>query len=373
MSGPLAGAKVLDLSTTFSGPYCTLQLADLGAEVIKIEAPGGDITRSLGVSRESGMGSVFVACNRGKSTRVLNLKEESGRVAVDELIGEVDALVHNMRPSAAARLGISPERVRELNPRIVHLAITGYGSTGPYGGRPAYDDTIQAMSGLAWLQGLHSEPTYVATAIADKVVGLTAAMAVVAALFSAARSGIGQAVEVPMFETMAAFNLMEQWGGRAFIPAEGDTGYARMRSPYRRPYRTADGYISVVVYHEGHWRRFLGAVGKGHLLELDEYRTVEARNRNIDALYALLAEELTSRSTAAWLELFEQIDVPVSRVQTLDELFDDEHLRAVDFFREFGQGADRYLGARPAVRFSDTPVDGPDRTLRPPDRLDPGL
>lgn len=368
MSGPLAGVKVLDFSTTFSGPYCTRQLVDLGADVVKLEAPGGDITRGLGMSREPGMGSVFIAANRGKPSIVLDLKDNSTRDTLDTLIKQADAIVHNMRPSAAEKLGIAAEPALQLNPRLIHLSITGYGTDGPYGERPAYDDTIQAMSGLAWLQGLHGEPTYVATAVADKVVGLTAAMALIAGLYTAGRTGVGQAVEVPMFETMAGFNLMEQWGGRAFIPALGDTGYARMRSEHRRPYRTSDGVIAVVVYHEGHWRRFLGLIGQSHLLEREEFRTTEARNHNIDALYGLLATELASRTTDEWLSLLEQLDIPVARVKSLDDLFDDEHLQAVDFFQECGEGANRYLAARHAVRFSATPAVEP-RGMRMPDRL----
>ncbi|MGE2716449.1 CaiB/BaiF CoA transferase family protein [Mycolicibacterium litorale] len=372
MPGPLAGVKVLDFSTTFSGPFCTLQLADLGADVVKIEAPGGDITRGLGTSREPGMGSVFLACNRGKSSLELDLRDESSWEVLDSLIVNADALVHNMRLPAAEKLGIAPQRALDINPRLVHLAITGYDTSGPYGHRPAYDDTVQAMSGLAWLQGLTaSEPTYVASAVVDKVTGLSAAMALIAALYAAERTGVGQSVEVPMFETMVGFNLTEQWGGRAFVPALGDTGYARLRTEYRRPYRTSDGVISVLVYHEGHWRRFLEAIGKGHLLELDEFRTTTARNDNIDALYRLLARELQTRTTADWLELFERIDVPVARVKSLDELFDDDHLKAVEFFHEVGDDTDRYLVARPAFRFSGTPVADP-HDVRLPDRLGAG-
>ncbi|OBB57196.1 hypothetical protein A5757_21515 [Mycobacterium sp. 852013-51886_SCH5428379] len=370
MPGPLAGVRVLDFSTTFSGPYCTLQLADLGADVVKIEAPGGDITRNLGTSREPGMASVFLACNRGKSSLVLDLKNASDRDRLDALLQNADALVHNMRLPAAEKLGIGPERALDVNPRLVHVAITGYDTTGPYGRRPAYDDTVQAMSGLAWLQGLSGgEPTYVASAVVDKITGMSAAMALIAALYSAQRSGVGQAVEVPMFETMVGFNLTEQWGGRAFVPALGDTGYARLRSEYRRPYRTSDGVISVLVYHEGHWRRFLGAIGRADLLDRDEFRTAAARNDNIDALYRLLAEELTTRTTADWLELFDRIDVPVARVKTLDELFDDEQLKAVDFFHEVGDENGRYLTARPAFRFSATPVADPG-DMRMPSRID---
>lgn len=370
MTKPLEGVRVLDFSTTFSGPYCTMHLADLGADVVKIEAPGGDITRGLGINRESGMASVYIAANAAKASVELDLKDPDDRAYLELLIAEADAVVHNMRPQAADRIGIGVDSVMALNPTVVHLAITGYGTDGPYAGRPAYDDTIQAMSGLAWLQGLHTEPTYVATAIADKVTGLSAAMALIAGLYAREHTGEGQAIEVPMYETMVGFNLMEQWGGRAFIPAEGPTAYARLRSPHRRPYRTLDGVISVVVYHEGHWRRFLEAVGRSDILELEEYSTTEARSRNTDGLYSFLAQELETRTSAHWIELLDRLDIPVARVNSLDDLFDDEHLNAVGFFREIGPEGDRYLSARPAVRFqSDVQASG---EIPAPDRLGQG-
>jgi crotonobetainyl-CoA:carnitine CoA-transferase CaiB-like acyl-CoA transferase len=372
MIGPLNGISVLDFSTTFSGPYCTLLLADLGANVIKVETPQGDITRDLGTSREPGMGSVYVAGNHGKSSIVLDLKDPSSGALLDELIQNADALVHNMRPRAAERLGIGPDRALDLNPRLIHLVITGYGTDGPYGQKPAYDDTIQAISGLSWLQGMGGEPTYVASAVADKVTGLSAAMTLVSGLLSAQRTGCGQSIEVPMFETMVAFNLMEQWGGRAFVPAEGETGYARLRTEHRRPYRTLDGEIAIVVYHEGHWTRFLEAIGQGHLLRLPEFSTTQARGDNIDQLYALLAQEVATRTTAEWFEFFDKIDVPVSPVKSLDELFEDEHLLAVNFFREMGNPEDRYLTTRPAARFSRTPPADP-HNGRVPDRLNEGM
>ena len=366
MSGPLEGVRVLDFSTTFSGPYCTKQLVDLGADVIKVEAPGGDITRGLGINREPGMASVYIAANIGKASIELDLKNPNDRAYLNQLIIKADVVVHNMRPQAADRVGIGVNEVMSINPKIIYLAITGYGTDGPYAGRPAYDDTIQAMSGLAWLQGIHTEPTYVATAIADKVTGLSAAIALVSALFAREKSGKGQAIEVPMYETMVGFNLMEQWGGRAFVPSMGPTAYARLRSPHRRPYRTLDGVISVVVYHEGHWRRFLEAVGRSDILEREEYCTTEARSKNTDGLYSFLADELVTRSTEYWLELLNNLDIPVDRVSSLDELFDDEHLKAVGFFQEIGPEEDRYLTTRSAMLFASDncaplPTAAPDR------------
>jgi crotonobetainyl-CoA:carnitine CoA-transferase CaiB-like acyl-CoA transferase len=372
-AGPLAGVRVLDLATTFAGPYCTQMLADLGADVLKIEAPGGDVTRHLGASRVPGMGSVYAACNRNKASVLLDLKDPADAVTLRGLIGAADCLVHNLRAGAAARLGIDADTALGLNPRLVHAVITGFGSGGPLAGRPAYDDVIQARSGLAWLQGLSAgEPQYVASPVADKVAGLFAVQAVVAALYDRERTGRGQAVEVPMFEALVGFTLMEQWGGRAFVPATGPTGYARIRSPHRKPYRTADGMLSVVVYHDGHWRRFLEAVGHGHLLSDERFRTTEARNHHIDELYVVLEGLLAERTTAEWLELLERIDVPAVPVQDLDALFDDEHLAEVDFFQEVpGAAGETYLAARPALRFGRTPLADP-RDLPGPDRLGGG-
>lgn len=351
---PLAGVRVLDFTTTFSGPYCTQLLAGMGADVIKIEAPGGDITRRLGTSRTDGMASVYVASNRDKASVVLDLKDPDSADLIRKLIGKADCLVHNMRLPAAERLGIDPAAAMAVNPRLVHAAITGFGSDGPYSGRPAYDDCIQGATGMAWLQGLGSDrPAYMASAIADKVTGQAAATAVVAALFDRERTGSGMSVEIPMYETLVGFTMMEQWGGRAFAPDEGPTGYARIRSPYRRPYRTSDGLISVVVYHGGHWSRFLEFVGHGDLLEHERFRTVESRTENIDELYELLESLIEQRSTEEWLKIFDEIDVPAVRVASLDELFDDEHLIAVNFFEKVEDSAgETYVVARPATRFT---------------------
>ena len=351
-TGPLDGVRVLDLSTTLSGPYCTRVMADFGAEVIKVEAPGGDITRGLGTTRgsEQGPASVYVGVNRDKPTVTLDLKAPADRALLNRLIGSADALVHNMRSTAAERLGVHAAAVRAVNPRIVHLTITGYGSNGPYAHRPAYDDTIQAGSGLAWLQSLNQqEPTYVTSAVADKTTGLLAASALIAALYRRSSTASGEAIEVPMFETMAGFALTEQWGGRAFIPPTGPTDYSRQRSPHRKPYRALDGVLSVLVYTEAHWQRFLVAIGHGGLLTNPAYATVRARNQNIDRLYELVAEQIGMRTIAQCLELCERLDIPAAEVKSLDDLFDDEHLRAVGFFQQFDTEQGRYLGSRSSV------------------------
>lgn len=370
MGGPLAGYRVLDFTTTFSGPYCTQLLADLGAEVVKVESKEGDITRQLGNTKVDGVGSVFAGINRDKASRVADLKTSEGRATVAALLPVTDCVVHNMRPSAASRLGIDPESVWRTNPHVVHAVITGFGTEGPRSGDPAYDDIIQAACGLASLQGGSAgPPAYVASAVADKITGLAAAGAVLAALLHRERTGETQAVEIPMFETMVAFTFTEMWGGRAFVPSAGGTGYARLRSPHRRPYATTDGVIAVVVYHGGHWQRFLEFIGRSDLLASPRFATVRARAENVDALYEMLETALATRSTDEWLAIFRELDIPAGRVADLDTLLEDEHLAAVDFFQEVtNDDGDRFLAARSPLRFSRTPLPAP-RSRPGPQRL----
>lgn len=373
MTGPLADLKILDLTTTFSGPYCTQILGDLGADVIKVESPSGDISRSLGTSQVSGMASVFLGINRNKESLVLDLRAKADRDEFYRLATRADALVHNMRLSAVTKLGIDYDSLRPTCPRLLYCSITGFGSDGPYAGKPAYDDTIQGVSGLAWLQGLNSEaPTYIATAVADKTVGLTAAYAVLAGLLWRERSGQGQHVEVPMFETMASYALLEQLGGTAFRPPVGPTGYARMRSPHRRPYQTSDGYLAVAVYTERHWEAFLEFTGHTALLKDDAFATVAARNANIDRLYGLVAQELTARTTDEWLNILAKLDIPAMRINSLDDLFHDEHLNAVGFFEEVVHPDTGTLTAlRVPVNYSASPVAAPAQ-MKPPPALGSG-
>lgn len=368
--GPLAGVRVLDFTTTFSGPYCTQSLSDLGADVIKVEAPRGDITRRLGTIRE-GMGSVYAACNRDKTSIEIDMTGTE-RAKVIELADSADCLVHNMRPAAAQKLGIDAATTLERNPRLIHASITGYGTNGPYAGQPAYDDCIQAASGLAALQSEYAgQPQYMATSVADKVAGMTAAQAILAALFARERTGRGQAVEIPMYETLVGFALMEQWGGQAFDPPAGPPGYARMQSRFRKPYRTADSTVAVVVYHQGHWERFLGAVGRSEVLSDPRFGSVEARNHNIDALYEILEAILTERTTEQWLELFSRIDIPAVPVLGLNDVLSDPHLKAVDFFQTVHSEGESFVANRSSMLFSDTALVDP-RDRPGPGRLDSG-
>lgn len=358
--GPLTGLRVVDLTTTFLGPYCTLMLADLGADVIKIESPNGDIARNLGVSRNPGMGSVFLAANRRKRSVVLDLKNKTAREALYKLAATADVFVHNMRPSAAKRLGIDYVDIKPVRPDIIYCQAYGFGAGGPYEGRPAYDDIIQGMSGLASVQSSGKpEPEYISTAIADKGAGLLAVIGILGAVRWRDSTGEGQVVDIPMFESMAAFTLLEQMGGETFIPAEGPAVYARMVAPNRRPYKTLDGYICVVVYTDDHWQRFLEFVERAELLSLPRFSNTSARSANVDELYGVLAEELEGRSTEDWLEILERMDIPASYLNSVQDLFEDPHLAARSSFQVIehpSEGRIRAIG--PGIEFSSSPTNG---------------
>ncbi|MEU8337381.1 CaiB/BaiF CoA transferase family protein [Micromonospora tulbaghiae] len=325
MTGPLSGLRVLDLTSTFSGPYCTLMLADLGAEVIKVEPPGGDIARQLGAARTPGMAAVFLNMNRGKKSVLLDLKAPADRAAFDRLVPTVDVLVHNMRPAAAARLALTYDDVRALHPAIVYCAIPGFRGTGPHADRPAYDDVIQGASGIAALQSVNQDqPGYVVTPLADKITGLTASTAVLAALRHRDATGDGQRVEVPMFDTMVAFGLLEQLDGWTFEPPTGPPLYPRTAAPNRRPYATADGHLCVLIYTGRQWERFLTLVGRADLLRHPDYDTVGKRIANADGLYRVVAEVLRGRTTAEWLAELSAIDVPCAPLAGYEEILREE-------------------------------------------------
>jgi crotonobetainyl-CoA:carnitine CoA-transferase CaiB-like acyl-CoA transferase len=335
MTGPaLAGLRVVDLSSTFMGPYCTLLLAQWGADVIKVEPPTGDVVRHIGDRRRTGMGPVFLNTNRGKRSLVLDLKDDSGRTALNRLIDSCDVLVHTMRPQAATRAGLTAEAVLARNPRCVLLAFRGFGAGGPAENDPAYDDVIQARSGLAALQGGGcGEPAYVRSAIADKIVGVYGAAALLATLHERDSTGRGRAIEIPMLETVVSFTLLEQQGGLVFDPPAGPSGYARTSSPYRRPYRTKDGSIAVMIYTDAQWATFFHLVGRPEAAEDPRFRTITERTLHIDELYGMVEAAMGERTSAEWLHELASSGIPVSPVNSIDDLFSDPHLRATGFFR----------------------------------------
>ena len=360
-SGPLSGLRVVDLTAMVFGPYCTQIMADMGADVIKIEPPAGDNTRHISVGPEPGMSGVFVNVNRGKRSVVLDLRSDAGATALRSLIATSDVFIHSMRASAIARLGFSYADVAAIKPSIIYTNCYGYGRRGPDANLTAYDDTIQAECGLPVVQQmLTGEANYVGSIVADKVAGLTAIYATTMALFHRERTGEGQEVEVSMFETMASFMLVEHANGAMFTPPLGPAGYPRAVAPNRRPYRTRDGYISALVYNDKQWTAFVKAVQPAWASD-PQYATLELRARQIDAVYALLGETFLERTTDDWLGLLRSLDIPAAPLRTLDDLFDNPQLDAVGFFEtvDTPNGPVRFPGI--PTGFSHTPgrVRGP--------------
>ncbi|MBC3191704.1 CoA transferase [Pseudonocardia sp. C8] len=335
MAGPLDGIRVLDLTSNFMGPYASLLLADMGADVAKVESPAGDTTRGVGPARNPGMSAIFLHLNRNKRSLVLDLKTPDGRDALRRMARDADVLLHSLRPAAMSRLGVSYADLAGDNPRLVYCGCFGFGQDGPYAGKPAYDDLIQAAVGMPVLQSRRSgEPEYVATAVADRVVGMAASSAVAMALFHRERTGRGQEVEVPMFETFAHFTMGDHLYGHTFVPPIGTWGYARMMNADRRPYRTLDGYLGVNVYTDRHWRRFFDAVGRPDLAADPRFADIAGRTDHIGELYAFLAEVFTTRSTADWVTLLTDADIPAVAMNTPETLLEDPHMTEVGFFDE---------------------------------------
>ncbi len=357
-TGPLAGVRVLDLTSVVLGPLATQILGDYGADVIKIETPEGDLMRANGVSLHPGMSSVFLAINRNKRSIVLDLKSAEGKDALRRLVPTADVLVHNMRVAAIERLGFGYAAVAALRPDIVYCAATGFGQRGPHRDKPAFDDVIQAACGLASLNSAGRDaPDYVRSLIADKTTGMAVVNAVLAALFHRSRSGEGQYVEVPMFETMVAFMLAEHLGGLTFEPAPAGAGYARLLSGGRKPAPTLDGHIAMLPYTGAHWRAFFTAAGRPDLAAKYGAEDRQARNANIVPMYADMATMTRTRPTAEWMRICEELDIPATPIYSLDDLPAHPHLAATGAFESAvhpSEGPMRYV--RPPTEFAATPA-----------------
>lgn len=358
-SGPLAGLRVVDLTSVVFGPYATQIMADMGAEVIKVEPPEGDNTRWITKGPVSGMGGIYVNVNRGKRGLMLDLRQEQDRDVLRRLIATADVFIHSMRGSAIRKLGFDYEAVRAIRPDIIYTNCYGYSRRGPEGDKPAYDDTIQAECGIPHVQGLmNGEPGYVATIMADKVAGLHALYATMMALYHRERTGgrgagEGQEVEVTMFEAMTSFMLVEHANGAMFTPPTTPAHYHRAVEPNRRPYKTKDGYIAALVYNDKHWSAFVESVQPEWATE--EFSTLEKRARQIGRVYGLLGETFLTRTTQEWLDTLRGLHIPCAPLRTTDELFDNEHLNAIGFFEdvETEQGPVRFPGV--PTWFSATP------------------
>ncbi len=363
-TGPLVGVRVVDLTSMVMGPYSTQIMADMGADVIKVEPPEGDNTRYISVGPAPGMAGVFVNVNRGKRSIVLDLRSEAGKTALRALIKDADVFIHSMRAKAIAKLGFSYDDVAALNPKIVYTNCYGYSRRGPDRDLPAYDDTIQAECGIPAIQQmLTGSPDFVGTIMADKVAGLTALYSTMMALFHRERTGEGQEVEVSMFETMAAFMLVEHANGALFDPPLGPAHYPRAVAPNRKPYRTKDGYVAALVYNDKHWALFVESVKPAWATP--ELATLAQRAKQIDKVYGLLGETFLERTTQEWLDLLRKLGIPAAPLRTPDELFDNPHLNAVGFFEtvDSPHGKIRFPGV--PTWFSRTPgkVAGPAPTL----------
>jgi crotonobetainyl-CoA:carnitine CoA-transferase CaiB-like acyl-CoA transferase len=335
MSGPLSGVRVLDLTTVVMGPYATQILGDFGADVIKVESPEGDVIRNAWPFRNPGMGTIFLNTNRNKRSIVLDLKKEEARAACLTLAARADVLVYNIRPAAMARLKLSYEEVKKANPRIIYVGCFGFSQRGPNAAKAAYDDMIQGAAGIPYLlkrQGA-AEPRYAPMIVADRSVGQQVASAVSAALYYREKSGHGQRIDVPMYEHLLQMILGDHLGGYTFEPPHGPPGYVRILSPDRRPYETKDGYVCALIYNDKQWKGFLEVIGRQALLATPEYATHEARSKNYDQAYKMVAEELKKRTTAEWLEAFERADIPVQRMNSLDDIVADPHLAAIGYLK----------------------------------------
>ncbi|MBM09991.1 MAG: CoA transferase [Magnetovibrio sp.] len=336
LSLPLEGIRIIDMTTTLAGPYASQILGDFGADIIKIEAPGGDAIRDAGPQRHKGMSSTFMGCNRNKRSVVLDLKSEFGRQALWRLVDGAHVFLHAIRPQKMMALGFNADAVMARKPEIVYVALHGYHDHGPYGGRPAYDDVIQGEAGVTGtFVARDGHPAMIPSSFVDKNTGLITANGVLAAIIQNLRTKEGVYIEVGMFEGIVAYNLVEHLYGRMFVPAQGEAGYARVVSPHRSPHATGDGFICMLPYTDAQWRKFWQIAGCVELADDRRFSTMRARSQNIDALYSTAASYLKSRNSDEWLKLLAEAEIPAGPANTLDDLFEDKHLKAIDFFRKY--------------------------------------
>lgn len=362
MSGPLEGMVVVDATNFVFGPVATMLLGDMGADVIKVEPPEGDPTRGIGRSRNKGMGSFFLNINRNKRSVVLDLKTEEGHKALRRLLAGADVFVHNMRSTALGRLGLGYEQLREAFPRLVHASALGFGGGGEYFDQPAYDDVIQGLSGMAAINArAFGSPQYVPMLLTDKLCGIYLAQGITAALLHRERTGRAQKVEVPMLETMAAFNLLEHMADGVLVPEAGEEeaweGYARVFSPSHRPLRTQDGHLGLVANTDAQWMRLFALLGRPELMQDERFRTIGKRMQNILELYGIVEAVLLQRPTNEWLRLLREQDLPAACVNDINDLKTDPHLQQARFFRHFRHPSEGDLVmCDVTTRFSDSPA-----------------
>ncbi len=361
--GPLAGIRIIDMSSVVLGPLATLILADLGAEVIKIEAgqkgKAGDLMRYAGPSPTGDLGPIYVALNRNKQSIQLDANTADGKAALTALLQGADVFFHNVRLAGMERLGFGYDAVKAIRPDIVYVHCAGFGTGGPYEHRQAYDDLIQGASGFAALSQMRSggEPEYAPSLVADKTVGLFAVYATLAALFHRQRTGEGQFVQVPMMESFTFFNMVENLYGETFVPGTGKLAYTRSINANRKPYRTKDGYIGLVPYSDDQWATFFEIGGKPGVFADPRFSTHKARTENTGALYAIIGEVAATRTTDEWLTLLDKANIPAMRYNTMADVLTDPHLVATGFFETHTHpDAGPYRAMKHPVHFSATPA-----------------
>jgi crotonobetainyl-CoA:carnitine CoA-transferase CaiB-like acyl-CoA transferase len=361
-TGPLKGVRIIDLSAIILGPYATQILGDLGAEIIKIEDAGGDMMRFAGNSTTPRMGPLYMRVNRNKQSVELNLRMDSAKQALAKLVETADAFFTNIRPEGLKRLGIDYEWARAINPEIVYVQCVGFGSDGPYSGLQAFDDTVQAAAGMTELiprsSNTESEPRYLPILIADKTAGLHAVYATIAGLFHRLRTGEGQFIEVPMFESLVSFTLIEHMYGNTYIPSNGPISYPRIIEPNRKPYKTKDSYISIVPYRDDHWIKLFELAGRSEVMSDPRFATFTGRTENISQLYEKISEITVTKTTAEWMSLLEAAQIACMPVASLSDMMDDRHLQAVGFFEKRTHPTEGlYVSMKHPVSFSRTPAD----------------
>ena len=337
MPGPLHGVRIIDLTAVLLGPFATQHLADMGADVIKVEPPGGDLLRASGgaLGKDAGMGPIYMAANRNKRSLCLDLKAPEAVEVLKGMVKNADIFIHNSRPQAIERLGLGYDALKDINPSLIYAYSLGYARKGPYGHKPAFDDLVQGVSAAASLQSRvdGEPPRFIPSLIADKTTGLHLCIAVLGALHHRNSTGEGQMIEVPMFETLASFWLTEHLFGATWTPERGEMGYDRIINEFRKPFPTSDGYICALPYTDKHWVAFF-EIAERPDLATDRFVDRNERAKHFDELYQILGALLKHRTTNEWLEMFDKADIPAMPVRTLEELLDDPHLRATGFFTE---------------------------------------
>ena len=332
----LSNLKVLDLTSIIMGPLTTQMLGDFGAEVIKIEDPKGDISREIGPSKNNKMSSMYLGVNRNKKSIVLNLKRKLDKIALWKLIERSDVLIHSIRPQKIDALGFAPKKVLKRNPKIIYVGLHGDGENGPYAGQPAFDDVIQSEAGIAdsFLKR-GSVPELAPSLIADKSIGLLACSALLAAYIRRLKTNKGGFLEISMFEGMVSYSLLEHLYGETFIPSKEKIGYPRVLSSLRKPYKSKDGYISILPYTNKQWKNFFKMIKEKDLINDERFSTVQERTKNIKTLYNIISSNVETKTNNDWKKILKKYDIPFGLVNKLENLKNDTHLKAVNFFKTF--------------------------------------